>query len=446
MNPEENSNFDFEEYSGRIVSEKQANNQLKRQNRRIKAHMAAIMAGAIIALTACTYEEIEKNADQEVEVTETGGIPFSEEKISELQGDVSITNAEALENAYKNQKKDLKDHSITETGGIPFNEEKISKLQEDVTVTNTEALGNAYKNPNEALANDSITSEEKELIRRTVEQEANDTQKDLTYIAGRNQKNSEAKDLTQTQVIVKQAIDNALRINEIIGKNGLSESELEQVIKNSEAERKKSKETKEQVTEAPLDDTDLEYWKISDTTYEGINPPEDTMASVWIPTGEQTPYQKLENGVYKSDPTWRQVSLEFDKVMHHMSYGNACPMNPETDSIDLIPVYVTADFAIRKNNPLKEKKQYQEFLDAKIGTANALIAGIYVPIEKVDGVTSFDNIGFTLEKTNAEGKTEVVGYINGNDLVESLSRNMADIFQEEVTNTQENVTSSSLQH
>lgn len=445
MNQEENSSFDFEEYSGRVVGEKTASNQLKRQRNRIKARMAAIIAGSIIVLIACANDEIEKNADQGVEITETGGIPFSEERISKLQGNVVITNTKALENAYQNSNKDSKNDSITETGGVPFSEEKISKLQGDITVTNAEALENAYKNSKEDLKNDSITPEEKELIRRTVEHEANDTQKDLAFIAGGNQKNSENKDLTQTQVIVQQAIDNALRINEIIGKNGLSESELEQVIKNSEADRAKSKEKQKKTVEAPLDDTDLEYWKVGNTTYEGINPPEDTATSVWIPTGEQTPYQELANGVYKSDPTWRQVSLEFDKVMHHMSYENACSINPETESIDLIPVYVTVDSAIRKSNPLKEKKQYQEFLDAKIGTANALIAGIYVPIEKVDGVANFDSIGFTLEKTTAEGKTEVVGYINGNDLVESLSRNMADIFQEEITNTQENIANSSLQ-
>lgn len=349
--------FDFEEYSGKVVGEKQANNNLKRKISKINSYMAAIAASSILSLAACAYVEVEKNSEQEATVegvTETGGIPFSEERIKEFEGNVVIKNPEALENAYK-------------------------------------------------------------------------------------------KDLTQTQVIVKKAIDNALRINGLIGKNGLSANELEQVIKNSEAERAGLKEKMEGTMEVPENDTDLEYWKLEDTTYVGIDPPKDTATSIWIPTGEQTPYQELGNGVYKSDPTWRQVSLELDKVMHHMSYADACSINAESESIDFIPVYATVESAIQKRNPWQERKEYLEFLDAKIGKAHALIAGIYVPIEKVDGVSSFDSISFSLEKTNSEGKTKTVGYVNGNDLIASLARNMADIFQEEETNTQENVPNSPLQ-
>ena len=119
-----------------------------------------------------------------------------------------------------------------------------------------------------------------------------------------------------------------------------------------------------------------------------------------------------------------------------MSYGDACSINEEQDSINFIPVYVTVDSAIKQTNPLQEKKNYQEFLDAKIGGANALIAGIYVPIEKVDDVSSFDDISFSLEKPNQDGKMIPIGYINGNDLVNSLSRNMIDMVQEENSSLQ----------
>jgi len=460
MNQEENSSFDFEKYNGKVVSEKQANNQLKRKNSGIKAHMAAIIASSIVALTACAYKEVANQPEQETTVegiTETGGIPFSAEKISELQGNVVITNPEALENAYRNSDKTLINkvengmHNVSRfrSGDAVQDREDaknelisrgISPEQAEQMIIEAEQKADQeeqekYKE-SESISNNNISPEEEELIKRVMEDEVSDTKKDLAFITGGNQKNNESKDLTQTQIIVKQAIDNALRINEIIGKNGLSESELEQVIKNSEEERAKSKEQPEKTVETSLDDTDPEYWKVGDTTYKGITPPEDTATSAWIPTGEQTPYQELENGIYKSDPTWRQISFEFDKVIHHMSYGNACSINKESNSVDLIPVYVTVDSAIRKSNPLKEKKQYQEFLDAKIGKANALIAGIYVPIEKVDGVSSFDSIGFELEKTNTEGKTEVIGYINGNDLINSLSRNIIDIVQEENSSLQ----------
>ena len=102
MNQDENKNFDFEEYRGKVVGEKRANNQLKRQNARIKAHMAAVLGSAVVALAACTYVETVENADSEVVVTETGGVPFSEEKIAELQGNVVILDSDALKDVYKN--------------------------------------------------------------------------------------------------------------------------------------------------------------------------------------------------------------------------------------------------------------------------------------------------------------------------------------------------------
>ena len=402
----QDENFDFEEYRGKVVGEKKANNQLKRRTASIKAHMAAVIVSAIVAIPACTYAKTMENAESEVTVTETGGVPFSDEKIAELQDNVVITNPEALENAYENEDSREKNK----------------------------------------LINRELSVEEKNLIGKNVEHEVRDTPKNLAYIASGNQENQETKDLTQTQIIVKQAIDTALRTNALIGKTVLSESELEQVIKNSEEERAKSKKPnngdpipvpkKEDFPQPPFDAPNPEYWKVEDTTYVGMNPSLDTGTSVWIPV-EESSFKEISDGVYKVDPTWKQVSFEFDKIIHHMSYGDACSINEKSDSIDFIPVYVTVDSAIRKTNPLQEKKQYSEFLDAKIGGANALIAGIYVPIEKVDGVSNFDGISFSLEKSNQEGKMEVVGYINGNDLVESLAKNMIDMVQEE---------NSSLQH
>lgn len=427
MNQEGNSSFNFEEYSGKVGEEKLANNQLKRKTSSIKTHMAAIITSSILALTACAQEEDENHLDQEVTVegvTETGGIPFSEERINEFEGNVVITNPEALENVYKNDNNNRKDKDV--------------ELNSDNSTQNGEDAKNE-------LNSDSMSPEEGHLVKDVIQREAEDTKKDLAFIFKGNKEAKETKDLTQTQVIVKQAIDNALRINGLIGKNGLSANELEQVIKNSEAERAKLKEKKEGTIEVPLDEVDPEYWKLEDNTYVGINPPEDTATSVWFPTGEQTPYQKLGDDIWKSDPTWRQVSLEFDKIVHQMSYEKVCPTNMESGSLQFIPVYTTIDSAIQKKNPWQDKAQYQKILNAKIGKANALIAGIYVPIEKVDGVSSFDSIGFPLEEPNANGKMETVGYINGNDLLEGLSRNMVDTIQNEESDSQEFVTKPALQ-
>ncbi len=426
MNQDENKNFDFEEYRGKVVGEKRANNQLKRQNARIKAHMAAVLGSAVVALAACTYVETVENADSEVVVTETGGVPFSEEKIAELQGNVVILDSDALKDVYKN---------------MDSKEKKASDLEKNVEDLN-------QKDTQSKSINQELSTEQKEIIGKVLEDEVRNAPKNLSYIADGNQKNQETKDLTQTQILVREAIDTALRTNALIGKDVLSKSELDQVIKNSEVEHKKAKERRQNRQESPIpvpkrEDVspslvgpDPEYWKVEDTTYVGINPPLDTGTSVWVPVEEDGSFKELEDGVYKVDPTWRQVSLEFDKIMHHMSYGDACSINEEQDSINFIPVYVTVDSAIKQTNPLQEKKNYQEFLDAKIGGANALIAGIYVPIEKVDDVSSFDDISFSLEKPNQDGKMIPIGYINGNDLVNSLSRNMIDMVQEENSSLQ----------
>jgi len=398
MNQE--GNFDFEEYRGKLVGDKQANNQLKRQTSSIKAHMMAVIAASIVALTACTYAEIDDHSSKEKEeVTETGGIPFSEEKIAELEGNVVITSPKALENAYKDSGNDIRsDTDKQEQEAIDTNQTKF----------------------------DQISPEKRKLIQKVIEEENNN--------------------LTDTQVIVKEAIDNALRVNEIIGKDGLSENELDKVIENSKAEHESSKNGSEGTVEISTDEENPQYWSLGDKTYAGISPQDDTATSVWVPTGDQTPYQQVGDEVWKSDPTWRQVSLEFDKVMHHMSYKDACPTNQESGSLEYIPVYATIDSAIQETNPWKQKKQYQEFLDSKIGTAHALIAGIYVPIEKVDGVSSFDRISFSLEKTNQEGQVEIVGYINGKDLLEGLSRNMLVTIQNGEFVSQESVPKGALQH
>ncbi len=415
MKREEDNQYHFEEYRQKVVSEKMANAKLRRQRVLKRAEIGIFFAG-LVAASALIVKEVaekhEENVRMESEIPEEKrGIPFDEERIRQLQGNVEILHPEAFSNnpiQVEEKDQDLDSKNDKRYNSVTFDSGDSKKDRE---------------NAKNELIHRGIDPEQAEQMLVKAENKIKSGAPEKLHQDLMKQKE---EDLTLTQVFgtgVKKAINDALRINEIIGKNGLSTDELEQIVSKTKREEN-SKMQEENHIEVAISDRDREYWTLTGNGYHGINPPLDTSTNVWVPTGEQTAYYQVGEDALKSDPIWQQVSFDFSKVIGQVPYEEMIEASKQP--FDLVPVYATAQDAIEKHSPIPNSEYYESLIGSKVGVPFVLINGVSAKIENVEELARLqvENLAFPLIRSDKAGGSKTCGYLNGGTIVERLSANL----------------------
>lgn len=424
MKQEEISNLNFKEYRKKVVSETQANAQLRRKKSSLRAHMAAFIATAVMAATSCTYMEMEENRAQTEVAEEKSAIPFDDEKIKMLEENVEIKQPEAFINNPVVESQDKNHNTIT----LNYENAKDCLVRRGISPEEAEIL--LYLMKREVINQEKIlhqTDQESEkLLYQLLYERLTQEEKESTKEEKEEQPEKENGDLTLTQVFgtgVKKAINDALRINEIIGKEGLSTSEIEQII-NKEKEKGQMDIS---------DNRDKDYWTLTGNGYHGINPPLDTSTSVWIPTGEQTSYYSVGVESLKSDPIWQQVSFDFGKVIGKVPYEEM--MEASNQPFDSVPVYANAKDAIEKQSPIRNSGYYESLIGSKVGAPFVLVNGVSARVENSEELTRLqaESLAFPLIRNGQFGNGKTVGYMNGSTIVERLSSYLEEELEREKT-------------
>ncbi len=199
------------------------------------------------------------------------------------------------------------------------------------------------------------------------------------------------------------------------------------VWQNPMGEKKETKEEQKNIQKKE------DYWNLTNQTYAGLNVPEDTSTSVWIPTGEQTPFIDCGNDVWKSDPIWTEIAFNYDKVIGKVNYEELSikDSDKKEPQADFLPVYASADQAILLENPINQIESYENFIGSTIGIPYQLVDGKLNSVSNIQNLHKEDskNLGFPLIRTDIDGNRQIVGFINGDSLVSSLSSNIQKEYQ-----------------
>lgn len=120
-----------------------------------------------------------------------------------------------------------------------------------------------------------------------------------------------------------------------------------------------------------------------------------------------------------------EMDFEYQLVMNQLTYKDLCCFYLDTGQFSMgdvwfpIAIYTSADRAINQVDAVEYEKFYLPIANAKIKDAYQLINGIPSLIEDINMLDKVnkDNLSFSLVQIDSDGNEQIVGYINGKDMV-----------------------------
>lgn len=235
--------------------------------------------------------------------------------------------------------------------------------------------------------------------------------------------------------------------------NNLENKEKELIAKIETIEKDLSEKVSELVVNTDENDSVNHYYEYTGKSYIGNNPPIDVTPNFWIVVGVEWPSanSSLEEQPIVPNIIYKEVKINFLDIVNRMTYGELCSKDitsydEEFGYFDTqiamqpIPVYRSSDSVIGEIqviNPI--------IGDVSEQLSMSIIGNPYVVIEGgIKMVTDFENINsdkignyiFPLID-NRNGQMEgIIGYISGEDLVNSLEAKFSDFYNPEAKSNQ----------
>lgn len=127
----------------------------------------------------------------------------------------------------------------------------------------------------------------------------------------------------------------------------------------------------------------------------------------------------------KSDDEINESDFDYKTIMDWLTYKNLCCFNLDTGVDTMgdvwfpIAIYTSVDRAVYQIDALNYEDFYLSMANSRIKDAYQLIDGRPVLIEDVSQLDEIDkdNLAFSLVQEDLNANEQIVGYINGKDMV-----------------------------
>lgn len=151
-----------------------------------------------------------------------------------------------------------------------------------------------------------------------------------------------------------------------------------------------------------------------------INSPK-AMAQRWY--GNEY-YLERDETDKESDKQIDAMLFDYEQVLNKLTYKELCCFNIDlahgpADVWFPIAIYISADRAISQVNALNYDEYYLPMTNARIKDAYTLIDGRPKKISDINLLDNIDknNLAFSLVQKDSKGTDQIVGYINGKDMI-----------------------------
>ncbi len=127
----------------------------------------------------------------------------------------------------------------------------------------------------------------------------------------------------------------------------------------------------------------------------------------------------------KSAKEIEEADIDYQKIINNLTYKDLCCFYLDTGLTTMgevwypIAVYTSADRAINQVDAIQNDEFYNLLANSKIKKAYQLVDGKPYIVEDIDSLRDIDkdNLAFALVRNDEEGIEQIVGYINGKDML-----------------------------